>query len=160
SLLPIVRSACSPSRAHGVALATVVALAPFVVCALVRVACWGRPGPLALMAKPSDLTHGVSYAGAGLIVTLVPLLALAPWALRRDRRALTIAVAAVVHLGAIAAVGGDWMPYARLLVPVVPSLAYAAAIAAAHAHPAAVTARSIVAASVGAVLLARGGAAG
>jgi hypothetical protein len=112
------------------------------------------------MAKPSDLTHGVAYAGAACVVTLVPLLVIAPFALRREARALAIVLAAVAHVCAIVVVGGDWMPYARLMVPVVPSLAYAAALASAHAHRIATIARSFTVMGLGAMLIARGGALG
>ncbi len=65
--------------------------------------------------------------------------------------------------GAIVLVGGDWMPYARLMVPVVPSLVYAAVLASRHASAlgtAATAARSLIAMGLGVVLLARGGSAG
>ncbi len=112
------------------------------------------------MAKPSDLEHGLAYAGAACVVTLVPLLVLAPLALRRDARASVIVLAAVTHVGAIVVVGGDWMPYARLMVPVVPSLAYAAVLASARAHWGANLGRSVVAVGLGVTLIARGGASG
>jgi hypothetical protein len=137
-----------------------IALSPFVVCAVVRAVAWGRPAPLALLAKPSDVAHGVAYAGAACVVTLAPLLVLAPLALRREPSALAIAIAAVAHCGAMIAVGGDWMPYARLMVPIVPSLVYAAALASAHAHPAATVMRTAVAIALGVALIARGGTAG
>ncbi|MDP8998692.1 MAG: hypothetical protein M3O46_01120, partial [Myxococcota bacterium] len=122
-----------------------VAITPFVCCALVRAIVWGHAAPLAVMAKPSDIDHGVAYAGAAGIVTVVPILIVAPIALRRSPVALTIVLAAVAHVVAIIAVGGDWMPYARLMVPVAPSLAYAAVIASRHAHPLATAIRSTVA---------------
>ena len=138
----------------------VLALAPFTVCALVRTMVWGHPAPLALMAKPSDPEHGVAYAGAACVVTLVPVLVLAPLALRRAPMALALVVAACAHILALVAVGGDWMPYARLMVPVLPSLAWAAVLASEQAHPVATAARSLVALGLGVVLLARGAAEG
>jgi hypothetical protein len=141
-----------------------VALVPFAACALVRVVVWGRPAPLALMAKPSDVDHGLAYAGAALVVTLLPVLVLAPFALARavraggpPARAVVFVVAAAVHLLAVVTVGGDWMPYARLVVPVLPSLALAAALLAPHAHPVATGARAAVALVLGVVLVGRGG---
>jgi hypothetical protein len=91
------------------------------------------------------------------VVTLVPLLVVAPLALRRSPVALAIAAAALVHLAAVAAVGGDWMPLSRLVVPVVPSLAYAAALLAKDARRVAVAVRTGVTLAVGVVLVARGG---
>jgi hypothetical protein len=137
-----------------------LALAPFVLCAAVRALVWGRPAPLAVMAKPSDLSHGLAYAGAACVVTLAPIWVLAPMALRRSPVALAIVIAAAAHVAAIAVVGGDWMPYARLMVPVAPSLIYAGVLASAHARPLATGARSVVAVVLGGLLLARGGSEG
>ena len=137
-----------------------LALAPFICCALIREAAWGRPAPLAVMAKPSDTEHGVAYAGAACIVTLTPLLAAAPVALARSPAALAIVVAAVVHVMAIVIVGGDWMPYARLIVPVAPTLVYAGALASQNARWFATGTRSAVAVVLGLALIARGGTAG
>jgi hypothetical protein len=134
-----------------------IALTPFVACAAIRAIAWGRPAPLAILAKPSDVEHGLAYVGAACVVTLVPLLVLAPFALRREPRAIAIAIAAVAHGCAIVAVGGDWMPYSRLMVPVVPSLVYAAALASAHAHWSATALRSTLAAALGVTLVVRGG---
>jgi len=131
-------------------LAGCAALIPFAVCAIIRTWAWGRPAPLAVWAKPSDLYHGVAYAGAALVVGVVPILVAAPSALRRAPRGLAIVVAAAVHVVAIAMVGGDWMPYARLLVPVLPSVVYAAALVAARARPAATAARCLAAWTLGA----------
>ncbi|HEX4628017.1 MAG TPA: hypothetical protein VH137_04435, partial [Gemmatimonadales bacterium] len=137
-----------------------IALTPFVACAAVRAIVWGRPAPLAILAKPSDVAHGLAYAGAACVVTLVPLLVLAPIALRREPSALAIVIAAGAHACAIIVVGGDWMPYARLMVPVVPSLVYVAARVSVRAHPAATVVRGAVATALGVALIARGGTAG
>jgi hypothetical protein len=139
--------------------AGLLALAPFAVCALVRLAVWGRPSPLAVMAKPSDVEHGLAYAGAACVVTLVPVLVVAPVALRRAPAAMVLVLAAVAHVLAIVAVGGDWMPYARLMAPVVPSLAWAAVLLAPGAHSAATAARAVLAIG-GGMLFAAGGADG
>jgi hypothetical protein len=119
-----------------------------------------RPRTTALLAKPSDVEHGLAYAGAACVVSLVPVLVLAPVAILRDRGAVALVLAALVQVGAIVLVGGDWMPYARLLVPVVPSLVYAAVLASRHAHPIATAVRSAVAVLLGVALVARGGTAG
>ncbi len=140
--------------------AAAIALGPFTLCAVVRTLAWGRPAPLAVLAKPSDLEHGFAYAGAACAVTLVPVLVLAPIALVRQPRALTIVLAAVAHVASIVVVGGDWMPYARLMVPVLPTLTYAAALIAGDGRPAATAARSLLAGVLGVTLLARGGTSG
>jgi hypothetical protein len=146
-----------PNRCLG---AAAIALGPFVACALIRTLVWGRPAPLALLAKPSDLDHGLRYAGAACVVTLTPLLVLAPAAVARTPRALVLVLAAFAQVAALVLVGGDWMPYARLMVPVAPSLAYAAVLTGAQAHRAAMAARSVVALALGLTLVARGGTSG
>jgi len=110
------------ARAVGGAIA--LAVGPFAACALVRLAVWGRAAPLALLAKPSDAAHGITYAVAATLVVLTPVLVLAPLALARaSALAKTLAIAAAVHVVVVIAVGGDWMPYARLMIPIAPSLA-------------------------------------
>lgn len=141
---------------RGAVAATAIAVAPFAACALVRLAIWGRPGPLALMAKPGELSQGLAYAGAACVVTLTPVLVLAPRALRRTPLALVIVLAALAHVLAIASVGGDWMPFARLMVPVAPSLAWAAVLLAEQAASAATAVRSAAAIALGVALLAIG----
>jgi hypothetical protein len=123
-------------RQARVLLAVALALAPFLACCVAREMVFGRPAPLAVMAKPSDLVHGLSYAVAASLVAVGPVMALSPigaWRERGAARALT--AAGVAHLGAIVAVGGDWMPFARLVVPVVPSLLFASVLLWEGAHP-------------------------
>jgi hypothetical protein len=129
--------------------AAALALGPFTSCALIRWFVWGRPAPLALWAKPSDVHHGLAYVGAALVVTVVPLLAAAPVAAWRSPVAASLLVAAAVHALALVLVGGDWMPYARLMVPIVPSLAYAGAVLAVQARPWATAARGAGAITLG-----------
>jgi hypothetical protein len=147
----------SPLRAS---IAGVLAVGPFACCVLVRLIAWGRPAPLAVMAKPGGLEQGLAYAGAALVVSVIPLLVVAPRALARDPVALSLVAAGGVHAIAVAAVGGDWMPFARLMVPVVPSLAWAAVLLAARAHPIASAVRSAAAVVLGATMLSRNGGAG
>lgn len=110
------------SRA-AVVLPTALGAAPFVACVALRLVAFGRPVPLAVLAKPSDLEHGATYALAASLVMLLPILAFAPLSVVRGApRGRALAVAFVVHVAAVALAGGDWMPFARLLVPVVPSL--------------------------------------
>ncbi len=136
--------------------ACAVALVPFATCGAVRLAAWGHPAPLALWAKPSDMTVGLNYVGAAFVVTLLPVLVVAPFALLRCPRGAAIVCAAGVHAAAIVAVGGDWMPYARVCVPVLPSLAFAACLLSVVARPVATAARSVVALGIGLVLCGRG----
>jgi hypothetical protein len=125
----------SPSGKR-VALLALVALLPFVACSAVRLAVFGRPAPLALLAKPGDLAHGVVYAAAAALASVGFVMACAPFAAARKRGAGgTIVLAGGAHLVAVALVGGDWMPYARLVAPVVPSMLYASVLLASHGNP-------------------------
>jgi len=121
-------------RARRGIFGAMMAVGPFVVCAVVRMIAFGRPAPLAVLAKPSDLSHGAIYVGAATLVVLTPLLVVAPFALlrgggqtaRREMRVARVLVGAFfAHALAVLAAGGDWMPYARLMVPVAPSLVIA-----------------------------------
>jgi hypothetical protein len=139
-----------PSGATRAAVAAALALGPFAACALVRVLAFGRPAPLALLAKPSDVSHGLVYAAAAFVVCVTPMLAAAPIAARRaGPPAYVPLLAAAAHMVVVVAVGGDWMPYARLLVPIAPGLAYAAALAGVHARGWAVAARCVLALAAG-----------
>jgi hypothetical protein len=110
----------SPRAVLGSALGSAV---PFVVCAVVRRVAFGHFAPLAVLAKPSDLTHGLVYVAAALLACAVPVVLVAPLALRKaPAKTRAIVIAFVVHVVAVACAGGDSMPYARLLVPVVPSV--------------------------------------
>ncbi len=122
------------SAARSAVVAGLLAALPFVVCAAVRLVVFGHPAPLSVLAKPSDLAHGLAYAGAAAVFSLAPIVVVSPVALARERGpALVVVLAAIAHFAVICAVGGDWMPYARLAVPVIPSLLFAFVLAAPHA---------------------------
>ncbi len=159
-VLAIGAALASRARSARLTAAGCLSLIPFASCAVARAIAWGRPAPLALMAKPGDVAHGLAYAGAACVVTLTPILVAAPFALRASPRALVIVLAALAHLGAIVLVGGDWMPYSRLMVPVLPTLAYAGVLTSEVARPVATAARSLLALVLGATLIARGGTEG
>jgi hypothetical protein len=111
-------------RPRQTAAHVVVALAPFATVAVMRLIAFGSVAPLAVRAKPSDLDHGIVYALATVLMTGPPLAVLAPVAVRRLAHWPRVVLAAfVTHVIAVAAVGGDWMPLARLMVPVLASLA-------------------------------------
>ncbi|MGH7283413.1 MAG: hypothetical protein ACRELY_17940 [Polyangiaceae bacterium] len=137
------------------------AAVPFVACAIVRGIAFGRLAPLAVLAKPSDLAHGVRYAVAAALVSLTPVLAFAPLAIWRSSSSTrAIALAAVAHLFAVAAAGGDWMPYARLVAPIAPSLVLVFVASSPHAHRLSSWARAVASLSLGAFVLATSAPAG
>ena len=148
-----------PWRAAAIGGAT--AFLPFGICALVRMVVFGRPAPLAVLAKPSDLTHGAVYVGAALLVVLTPLLVSSPLALWRARgEAAAVVVAFLAHALAVLGAGGDWMPYARLLVPVAPSLVIAFVELSKVARPAWSAARLAAAGVLGVLFVVRAAPAG
>jgi len=108
-------------------LRVAVAAAPFFLVVATRLAVFGRPTPLAVLAKPSDPWLGAMYVFACFLLA-GPLALVAPRALYRATpfvRGLVLAVA--VHFVAVAVAGGDWMPLSRLVVPVLPAVILAAA---------------------------------
>jgi len=138
-----------------------LAAAPFAACASVRAVAFGRAAPLSVLAKPSDLAHGLPYAAAAALVSLAPVVLLSPFALLRARdRSTALALAGVAHFAVIAAVGGDWMPYARLAAPIVPSLLYAFVLASPRMSPLAAMPRVALAAGIAGYVLVRAAPAG
>lgn len=138
-----------------------IASLPFASCAIVRLVVFGRIAPLALLAKPSDLEHGLAYAGAAAVVVLLPVLVFAPVALwRASAYARTLASAALAHLVVVVAVGGDWMPYARLIAPIAPSLALVFVDVGRVARPVSTIGRAVVALALGAIIAAEAAPAG
>lgn len=124
-----------------------VALAalPFAVVTALRWFAFGSVAPLAVLAKPSDLQHGLLYAVAACLVAGPPLAVFSPLAWRGLRgwpRWLLLAFG--VHTLSIVGVGGDWMPLSRLFVPVLPALAIVFAHLARHASLGSTLARAAV----------------
>ena len=149
------RSASAASQAKDYVAAAAIAVAPFVICAAIRAVVFGRVAPLAVLAKPSDLAHGLIYAGAAVLVLLTPVLALAPLGLVKAPKigmARVLVLAFVAHAAAVIGAGGDWMPYARLMVPVAPSLVLAFVDVASKTRPMWSLLRVAVAAVFGAVV--------
>jgi hypothetical protein len=108
--------------------APALVLGAVALTAITRNVCFGRAAPLAVFAKPSDLTHGIGYALHALVQTGLPWLCVAPFSLRRGAPiAKVVALAALAHFGALALAGGDWMALYRLAVPVLPSFVLGAA---------------------------------
>jgi len=111
------------ARPGAVMLAALASAAPFVACAVARRVAFGHFAPLAVLAKPSDLAHGAAYAVAGIAACGLPILLFAPRALAKISPAhRALAAAFLVHVLAALFAGGDSMPYARLFVPVLPSV--------------------------------------
>jgi hypothetical protein len=133
----------------------VLALAPFLLVALVRTWLFGSPAPLAVLAKPSDTAHGLFYAAVALLWSGPPalLLSIRLWA-GVPRHARVLALATGVHVGALVAAGGDWMPYGRLMAPILPATVLAGAAVAAASPRWIVAARLLLGIAPGAVLLA------
>jgi hypothetical protein len=145
----VIAGAPAPRGERTTPLRLALAALPFAAVMGARYALFGRPVPLAVMAKPSDAEHGIAYALACFLVT-GPIAIVAPTAWVRLTgwgRALVVAV--LVHFGAVALAGGDWMPLSRLVVPALPATALAFARLASVAHPAATVARLAAALALG-----------
>lgn len=132
-LLPLVLSAAlwSAMRAPRARLQLSLACAAG-ICSVLLFRAWlfGHWLPLSAHAKPASLAHGVEYMFVCLrpwaALSIAPLLGFA-WFGRRDERAISLFVAA--HALAVVSAGGDWMAGARLFVPIVPLVCFAAALA-------------------------------
>lgn len=127
------------------------AVGPAILVAVIRTLYFGTPQPLAVLAKPSDLSHGFWYALEALLWSGPLWLLLGPglpwmgstahppdthvglqksmrWARhlpglpRLERDEAVLALAILVHFAAVAFAGGDWMPAYRLLAPVMPAM--------------------------------------
>jgi len=103
-------------------------LAAVALVGALRALAFGRAAPRSVFAKPSDLTHGASYALHAFVQTGLPLLCVAPFSLRRGAPlARVVVVSGLLHFLALMMAGGDWMALYRLAVPVLPSFVLGAA---------------------------------
>ncbi|MCB9590579.1 MAG: hypothetical protein H6718_34540, partial [Polyangiaceae bacterium] len=111
------------SREQGLrrALPLLLGIAPTLLVIALRSAYFGRPMPLSVLAKPSDLEHGLRYALGGWILTGLPLCVVAPrvWP-KLSPRLRWWTAALFAHAVALTLAGGDWMALFRLYVPVLP----------------------------------------
>lgn len=108
--------------------APALVVAAVVLVGAARTVFFGRAAPLAVFAKPSDLSHGARYALYAFVQSGLPLLCLAPFSLWRGAPvARAVTLAAILHFAAMALAGGDWMSLYRLASPVLPSFALAGA---------------------------------
>jgi hypothetical protein len=143
----LVSTADARGRVRALLLRLPLALAPAALVACLRKSYFGSFAPLAVVAKPSDLAHGLFYAVGAAVGTGIPLLLVAPRAISRaDARTRVLLLAVVAHLAALVLVGGDWMALYRLAVPMLPTAALAAARLAGYADPRPLAFRSLVAA--------------
>lgn len=108
-------------RRGRVATRALIWLTPIVAVVLVRQLAFGATYPLAALAKPAELVHGLRYVLGGLALTGLPWLLLAPGVVRGlPRQSQLLLVALGAHAASLLAAGGDWMPLFRLWVPVFP----------------------------------------
>lgn len=107
-------------------------LVPSAAVGFIRWLFFGQLQPLSLLAKQPDFTLGYRYAVACFLLT-GPIALLAFRGLPTWVRALQLSV--LVHLGAVAIAGGDWMPLSRLMVISLPGCMLAAAYIFATGRP-------------------------
>lgn len=103
------------------------AVAPALLVAATRFTVFGRAAPLSVLAKTPSLSAGMAYAGAAALLSGY-LVIVAPRGLRAaESWTRSLALSVLVHVAAMALAGGDWMPLARLAVPMVPVVVLVAA---------------------------------
>lgn len=126
--LVALRARTEPSFARR-ALSYALCVLPVLCVALTRLHYFGRALPLSFYAKPSDLEHGWAYAAGAFEFAGLPWLVVAgPYEWRRaSPKARPLIGAILAHFAALFLCGGDWMAMYRLLVPVLPCIALAAA---------------------------------
>lgn len=113
------------SRAQFVRVALVIA--PVIAVVVARQIAFGRPMPLSIVAKAPVVSLGATYAVACFLLAGGVALCAPMSFVRVSLATRAMVVAVLAHVAAIAFAGGDWMPFARLFVPVVPAVALAAA---------------------------------
>ena len=116
------RALAARRSATAVAASVGLAVAPAIVAGMLRWHYFGQAAPLSVVAKPSDVDHGVNYALRALVWCGPTWLLAAPrglWRVSREGRVIALATAA--HIGAVVLAGGDWMALFRLFVPVLPA---------------------------------------
>lgn len=102
-------------------------IAPFVAVVVVRMIAFGRPTPLAALAKQTTSSAGLTYAAACFILT-GPAALFSVWTWHKTSAYARWLLGAVgIHFVAIGLAGGDWMPLSRLAVAVLPAVALVAA---------------------------------
>ena len=156
AVLVVARARAARRSAPRVVQVVALVLLPVAFAAALRWAWFGRPVPLSFYAKPSDFAHGLRYALGGLAFSGLPWLLLATpkqWA-SCSARARPLLWALFAHVLALVLCGGDWMPLYRLLVPVLPCTALAAAYLAEQASLLASSARTALALSAALILAA------
>jgi hypothetical protein len=115
----LARGESLPQRVRALALAAVPALG----VVLLRKVSFGSPTPLAVFAKPSDFEHGLRYALGSLLLSGPPYLLLAGAAWKRIAPVNWAILASLgVHGLVLLGIGGDWMPFWRLAMPVFPGV--------------------------------------
>jgi hypothetical protein len=134
------------------ALCVLLALLPALAVALLRELAFGRPAPLAVLAKPSDLDHGLRYAFGALALSGPCWLVISRAYRQVEPRYWALGAAALVHAVVLLGVGGDWMPLWRLWLPALPSIVLLGCALAERGHPAA-NALRLLAVALGALLL-------
>jgi hypothetical protein len=113
-------------RVRGLALGPL--LLPFIAVAVVRTLVFGAAYPLSVLAKPSDASSGLRYTLGALAFTGPAWLLLTVRShARSSPQSRVIVGASLLHALVIVLVGGDWMPFYRLFMPVLPSMIWAGA---------------------------------
>jgi hypothetical protein len=127
---------------------------PVLVVVVTRIAVFGSPAPLAVLAKPSDGSHGLSYVGGALRLLGAPVL-LVGWGVWRhvSPAGRAAAVAFVVHTIAVLGVGGDWMSLFRLFVPILPVSLWVGSLVIQEQHPWVTGAKLLIAGGINCLML-------
>ena len=114
-------------RLRRAACAALLAALPFALVGVLRTSLFGAPYPPSWLAKAPVFGLGLRYALGGAVLCGPFFFLLGSRLRATNARVRAIALAALLHLLAVAFAGGDWMPFHRLLVPILPAVILAAA---------------------------------
>ena len=117
---------CSDRHRWRSLLHAATATIAFACTACIRYSVFGSAIPLAAVAKPSDLSHGVRYALSALIFIGPTWMWFGPGWKKVDGKAKWLASAVVAHFVTLVVIGGDWMPLWRLALPAMPAMFWVA----------------------------------
>lgn len=123
----LTRSLSKRERGWPLALALAVVMLPFISVAFTRLVVFRQAFPLSLLAKPPDASLGLRYALGALAFSGPMWLLVSSLHKQASERTRASVVALFVHTLAVIYAGGDWMPFYRLFVPVLPSVILAGA---------------------------------
>lgn len=118
----LLASGAMPQRARRALSNCGLVALPFAAVVALRLYWFGAAYPPSWLAKAPVLEFGVRYVLGGLVLSGPFFLLTSRAVLRTSERARAILLAIGAHSVAVTLAGGDWMPFYRLLTPILPAV--------------------------------------